>query len=60
MFLLSVLVNLQDRFKILAVAGMFVLISGLAYFAFMAAWLNVFLLIGLARPAQVALAGLAL
>lgn len=60
LFLLSVLVNLQDRAKILAVAGTFVLISGLAYFAFMAAWLNVFLLIGLARPAQIALGILAL
>jgi hypothetical protein len=41
LFLLSVLVNLQSRAKILAVAGSFVLVSGLAYFAFMAAWLNV-------------------
>jgi glutaredoxin len=41
LFLLSVLVNLQSRVKILAVAGSFVLVSGLAYFAFMAAWLNV-------------------
>ena len=30
-------------------------ISGLVYFAFMAAWLNVFLLIGLSRTVQVAL-----
>lgn len=60
LFLLSVLVNLQDRRKIVAVAGTFVLVSGLAYFAFMAAWLNVFLLIGLARPAQIALALLAI
>ncbi len=55
LFLLSILVNLKDRWKILAVAGSFVLISGLAYFAFMAAWLNVFRLIGLLRPAQVIL-----
>ncbi len=55
MFLLSVLVNLKDRWKILAVAGSFVFISGAAYFAFMAAWLSVFQLIGLVRAAQVAL-----
>lgn len=41
LFLLSILVNLQNRWKILAVAGSFVFVSGLAYFAFMAAWLNV-------------------
>jgi glutaredoxin len=56
LFLLSILVNLKDRLRILAVAGLFVLISGLAYFAFMAAWLNVFLWVGLLRPVQVALA----
>lgn len=54
-FLLSVLVNLRDRRKIVLIAGTFVVVSGLAYYAFMAAWLNVFLLIGFARPAQVIL-----
>lgn len=54
-FLLSVLVNLKDRRRIIAIAGTFVLISGLAYFAFMAAWLNVFALIGFARWAQIGL-----
>lgn len=60
LFLLSILVNLQDRFRIVLIAGIFVLISGLAYYAFMAAWLNVFLFIGLLRPIQVALGFLAL
>jgi glutaredoxin len=59
LFLLSILVNLKDRRKILAVAGTFVLISGLAYFAFMAAWLNVFLFVGYLRPAQITLGALA-
>ena len=58
-FLLSVLVNLGNRKKILIVAGTFVFISGLAYFAFMAAWLNIFVLIGWARPTQIALGVLA-
>ncbi len=58
-FLLTVLVNLRDRWKIVLIAGTFVAVSGLAYFAFMAAWLNVFLLIGFARPAQVVLGLLA-
>jgi glutaredoxin len=56
LFLLSILVNLKDRMRILAVAGTFVLISGLAYYAFMAAWLNVFRFVGLLRPVQVLLA----
>jgi hypothetical protein len=55
MFLLSVLVNIRERKKIIIIAGTFVLVSGLAYFAFMAAWLNVFMLVGLDRPAQVIL-----
>ena len=59
-FLLSVLVNIRDRRKILVIAGTFVVVSGLAYFAFMAAWLNLFILIGYARPAQVVLGMLAL
>lgn len=60
LFLLSVLVNLQDRWKIFAVAGTFVAISGIAYFLFMAAWLNVFLWIGFLRWVQVILAILAI
>ncbi len=55
LFLLSVLVNLRSRTKIVAVAGTFVLISGLAYFAFMAAWLNVFLFIGYLPKVQLTL-----
>lgn len=58
-FLLSILVNIRDRKRIVLIAGTFVVVSGLAYFAFMAAWLNVFQLIGLARPAQITLGLLA-
>lgn len=54
-FLLSVLVNVRSRARILAIAGTFVVISGAAYFAFMAAWLNLFMLLGLMRPLQIAL-----
>ncbi len=59
-FLLSILVNLRDRGKILVVAGTFVVISGLAYFAFMAAWLNVFMLVGMLRGIQITLGLLAM
>lgn len=55
LLLLSILVNLRSRWRILAVAGTFVMVSGVAYFAFMAAWLNVFEWIGMLRPVQIAL-----
>jgi hypothetical protein len=41
-FLLSILIYAKDRVRILLVGGIFVLVSGLAYFLFMAAILNVF------------------
>lgn len=55
LLLLSVLVNLKDRVRVIAIAGTFVCVSGAAYFAFMAAWLNVFQWIGYVRPVQVCL-----
>jgi glutaredoxin len=60
LFLLSLLVNLHDRRKMAVIAGTFVAVSGLVYFIFMAAWLNMFLLIGLSRPIQIGLGGIAL
>ncbi len=54
LFLLSLLVNLKSRARIFTVAGVFVLVSGLVYFAFMAAWLNLFLIIGFSRLLQIA------
>ncbi len=59
-FLLSILVNLRSRRRIILVAGTFVVISGIAYFLFMAAWMNVFLIVGLLRPIQITLGLLAL
>jgi glutaredoxin len=59
LFLLSLLVNLHDRRTMLLIGGTFVAVSGLVYFAFMAAWLNLFLLIGLSRVVQVILGGMA-
>ena len=46
LFLLSLMVHARSRSRMMLVGGTFVLISGLVYFVFMAAWLNVFLLIG--------------
>lgn len=60
LFMLSMLATLQDRLKMLAIAGTFIVVEGLAYFAFMAAWLNAFLFVGLSRPVEILLGGLAL
>ncbi|MBU1236512.1 MAG: hypothetical protein KJ634_10930 [Gammaproteobacteria bacterium] len=46
LFLLSMMAHQKSRGRMLAVGGIFVLFSGLMYFAFMAAWLNVFQLLG--------------
>lgn len=60
LFLLSILVNLRSRSRMLLVGGIFVLVSGLVYFAFMAAWLNAFVFLGVTREIQVALGIVAL
>ncbi len=57
--MISLLAPLNDRRRMLAIAGTFVLIQGLAYFAFMAAWLNLFLFIGLSRASEVILGAIA-
>jgi hypothetical protein len=46
LFLLSLLVHAKSRTRMAVVGGTFVLFSGLVYFVFMAAWLNVFLVAG--------------
>ena len=46
LFLLSLLVHARSRTRMMIVGGTFVLFSGIVYFIFMAAWLNVFLIAG--------------
>jgi len=46
LFLLSMMAHQKSRARMLMIGGVFVAISGLMYFAFMAAWLNVFQLFG--------------
>ncbi len=60
LFLLSLLVRLQDRRRMALVAGTFVFASGAVYFAFMAAWLNVFLLVGMSSALRIALGAVAM
>lgn len=60
LFLLSMLIHLKDRSRMALIASVFVVVSGLVYYAFMAAWLNLFLAIGLSEAVRLALAGIAL
>lgn len=46
LFLLSLMVHARSRARMLLVGVTFVFFSGLVYFLFMAAWLNLFLVIG--------------
>jgi hypothetical protein len=57
--ILSMLAGLQNRLKMVLIAGTFVAVEGIAYFAFMTAWLNMFLLIGFSRASEVILGGIA-
>jgi len=57
---LSLLVNTHSRPRMLLVGGVFVFTSGVVYFAFMAAWLNLFQLLGTVRLVTLAAGLLAL
>lgn len=46
LLLLSLLVRGQSRARMMVVGGMFVFASGFMYYLFMAAWLNLFFLVG--------------
>lgn len=58
--MISLLAPMNNRSRMFAIAGTFVAVQGIAYFVFMAAWLNLFLLIGLSRASEVIIAALAL
>ncbi len=45
-FLLSLLIHAHSRSRIVLIGGIFVFFSGLVYYLFMAAWLNLFILVG--------------
>lgn len=60
MLMISLLASMQDRLRMFAIAGTFVAVEGLVYFIFMAAWLNLFLLIGLSRISEIVIALIAI
>jgi len=51
--LLTLLINTHDWKKVWVIGGTFLLVSGAVYYMFIAAWLNVFLLIGLNAIVQI-------
>ncbi len=58
--MISLLAPMNNRGRMLAVAGTFVAVEGIVYFVFMAAWLNLFLLIGLSRASELIIAAIAI
>lgn len=48
-FLLTILITTKSRKKILLIAGTFILVSGLVYFLFISAWLNLFLFLSFVK-----------
>jgi len=54
LFLLSLLIHTHSRLRMAVIGGTFVFFSGLVYFIFMAAWLNIFLLAGTVNSITVA------
>ncbi len=49
-YLISLILSINDRKKIWLLVGSFVFASGVLYFLFMTAWLNVFLVVGYIKP----------
>ena len=47
--LLAILISTGNRKRVILVGGTFILVSGLVYYIFIAAWLNVFLFLGYIR-----------
>ena len=45
-FLISMLINLEDRRRLFILGFTFIFVSGLVYFAFLAAWFNLFQFVG--------------
>lgn len=59
-YLIGMLIGLNDRKKVWIIVGSFVAASGILYFIFMTAWLNLFLLVGYVRIITIVIGLLAL
>jgi len=54
-FLISLLLGMQDRKKMWILGGAFIVASGLVYFLFLSAWLNLFLFLGFIAAIRIAI-----
>jgi len=59
-YLIAVLMGINERKKALLIVGIFVFASGVLYFVFMTAWLNFFLFVGYIRAITIAIGLVAL
>jgi hypothetical protein len=59
-YLISLVATLRDRKRIWLIVGSFVLASGILYFLFMTAWLNLFLFIGYIKSVTIVIGIVAL
>lgn len=59
-FLISLLLGMQDRKRMWIFGGVFIISSAAVYFMFMAAWLNLFLFLGFILWVRLIIAGVAL
>ncbi len=59
MFLLGLMIYARDRKKIIFLGTIFVITSGIVYFIFMTAWVNIFLIIGYSRFITITLGAIA-
>lgn len=57
-FLLSLLIYSGSRKRVFLIGGIFIFISGLVYFFFMAAWMNLFLFVGYLPVARLIIGGM--
>ncbi len=55
-FLLTLTIYAKSRAKILAIGSIFVVASGVIYFFFMAAWLNLFIIVGYVKYLRITVA----
>jgi len=58
-FLISLLLGMNDRRRMWILGSVFILTSGFVYFLFMTAWLNFFIFLGLVNWIRIAIAALA-
>lgn len=59
-YLIALVMELNDKKRIWLIVGTFLLASGILYFLFMTAWLNLFLLVGYLRPIMIIIGLIAL